>query len=124
MRITQLGEAVLRRKARRVARPDDPALRDLIQAMIRTMKRARGVGIAAPQVGKSLRLFVVASRPNPRYPNAPRMKPLVMINPQLLKRSNSTNLGWEGCLSIPEIRGRVPRYSTISVRYTTPAGTQ
>lgn len=121
-RITQLGEPVLRRKARAIPRPADPRLRVLIGHMIRTMRRAHGVGIAAPQVGKPLRLFIIASRPNPRYPKAPAMRPLAMINPQLLSHSKETVMGWEGCLSIPGLRGRVPRYRRVSVRYTTASG--
>jgi peptide deformylase len=90
--------------------------------MIRTMRKARGVGIAAPQVGKSLRLFIVASHPNPRYPKAPAMLPLPMINPELLWHSKETVTEWEGCLSIPGLRGQVPRYRRIKVRYVTANG--
>ncbi|MEO8893341.1 MAG: peptide deformylase, partial [Coleofasciculaceae cyanobacterium] len=70
------------------------------------------------------RLFIVASRPNPRYPNAPLMAPTAMINPQIIAHSTEIVNGWEGCLSIPGIRGLVPRYQAIEVEYTTRNGKQ
>lgn len=76
------------------------------------------MGIAAPQVGESVRLFIVASHPNPRYPNAPQMSPTAMINSRIVDHSPETEKGWEGCLSVPGIRGLVPRYTTIQVEYT------
>jgi peptide deformylase len=83
-----------------------------------TVVKANGVGIAAPQVAKSVRLFIVASRPNPRYPNAPEMEPTAMINPIIIAHSSEVVKGWEGCLSVPGIRGLVPRYQAITVEYT------
>ena len=122
MTLTQLGHPVLRRKAKPVRRVGDRQLQTLIKKMMQDMRRARGVGIAAPQVGKSLRLFIVASRPNPRYPSAPNMKPLAMINPRLLAHSRTTHTAWEGCLSIPGIRGQVPRYNKIQIQYISESG--
>lgn len=90
--------------------------------MIETMRKAKGVGIAAPQVGKSTRLFIVAPQPSVRYPHAPSMKPIPMINPRLIKHSRATNTSWEGCLSIPGIRGKVPRYNSIRIAFISPDG--
>jgi peptide deformylase len=120
--IAQLGQPVLREPARPVVDPADPAVQALIDDLLVTMADADGVGIAAPQVFEPLALFVVASRPNPRYPQAPAMTPTVMINPEIVWASNETDKGWEGCLSIPGLRGLVSRYRRIGVRYLTRTG--
>jgi peptide deformylase len=120
--IAQLGRPVLREIARPVADPADPALQALIDDMLATVAEANGVGIAAPQVFESLALFLIASRPNPRYPHAPALAPTAVLNPQLLWVSDDTEKGWEGCLSIPGLRGLVPRHSRIGVRYLTRSG--
>src|SRR5579863_9766147 len=99
--ISRLGKPVLRGKAKPVPQRGDPRLARLVTDMIATMHHARGVGIAAPQVGVPLRVFVVAPRPSVRYPHAPFMKPLAMINPCLISHSKSMKTDWEGCLSIP-----------------------
>jgi peptide deformylase len=122
MIITQLGQPVLRQVAKPLSKMRRRELTSLIQAMIKTMYKARGVGIAAPQVGKSLRLFIIASRPNARYPGVPAMKPLAMINPQMVAHSKATNVLVEGCLSVPGIRGKVRRYNQVRVRFSTPTG--
>ena len=83
-RITQLGEPVLRRKAKPVRKIRRAALKALVRNMIATMRKAKGVGIAAPQIGKSLRLFIVAPEPSVRYPHAPRLVPIPMINPVII----------------------------------------
>jgi peptide deformylase len=89
----------------------------LADDLLVTLEASGGVGIAAPQVFESLRLIVVASRPNPRYPKAPLMAPLVMANPELLWSSPEVEEGWEGCLSIPGLRGLVPRFGRVGLRY-------
>ena len=116
--ITQLGEPVLRRVSKPLSLPLSKSHHRLIDDMMRTMKKAKGVGIAAPQVGVGLRLFIVAPEPSARYPNAPRMAPVVMINPKLVKHSKKRVTDWEGCLSIPGLRARVPRYQTIEIDFT------
>jgi len=116
--ITQLGEPVLRKVSRPVRSATSPAIRRLVADMIVTMKKAKGVGIAAPQVGVGRRLFVVAPQPSARYPHAPTMAPVAMINPRLVSHSKETVTGWEGCLSIPGLRGRVPRYKTVDIEFT------
>jgi peptide deformylase len=122
----ELGNPILRRVAevipvnRDLPTPPlpDPQIQALINELILTVQQTNGVGIAAPQVGKSVRLFIVASRPNLRYPHAPEMSPTAMINPRILTHSSETEKGWEGCLSVPGIRGLVPRHTTIQVEYT------
>jgi peptide deformylase len=118
MKITHLGRPVLRMKAKPVAKPTSLQTKSLIQEMIKTMRKARGVGIAAPQVDKSLRLFIVAPEPSRRYPHSPSIPPIAMINPQLTAASKKMNTDWEGCLSVPGIRGRVPRHNEIQIEFT------
>ena len=116
--IIQLGDPILRQKATLVENIKDERIQKLIDDLTATVAQANGVGIAAPQVAESCRLFIVASRPNPRYPNAPEMEPTAMINPKILASSTEIIKGWEGCLSIPGIRGLVPRSQAIEVEYT------
>jgi peptide deformylase len=116
--ITQLGNPVLRRSSKTVPLPLSKAHDRLIDDMIATMKRAKGVGIAAPQVGIGLRLFIVAPEPSVRYPKAPKMAPVAMINPVMVRHSKKMVTDWEGCLSVPGLRGRVPRYHAIDIEFT------
>jgi peptide deformylase len=118
LQIIQLGDPILRSPAQVIDDIRDERIQKLIDDLIATVGQANGVGIAAPQVALSYRLFIVASHPNPRYPNAPSITPTPMINPQILAHSTEVVKGWEGCLSIPGIRGYVPRYQTIEVEYT------
>ena len=120
--IAQLGQPVLREPVRVIADPADPAVQALIDDMLATVADADGVGIAAPQVYEPLALFIVASRPNPRYPHAPEMTPTAMLNPEIVWTSAETETAWEGCLSIPGLRGLVPRHQRIGVRYLTRSG--
>lgn len=120
--IAQLGNPILRQQAQLIENVRDERPQRLINDLIATTAASNGVGIAAPQVCESYRLFIVASRPNPRYPNAPEMEPTAMINPRIIAHSTEVVKGWEGCLSIPGIRGLVPRYQAIEVEYTTRDG--
>ena len=122
--IIQLGHPVLRGVALPVSDPADPEIRVLVADLLATLASSQGVGIAAPQVGVGFRTIVVASRPNARYPQAPLMDPLVMHNPELLWASDGRVEGWEGCLSIPGIRGLVSRHQAIRVRYLAEDGQQ
>jgi peptide deformylase len=117
LEIARLGNPVLRKLAQPVSKVTTAEIQLLIDSLIATATAADGVGIAAPQVDRSYRLFIVASRPNPRYPNAPSMEPTAMINPRIISYSQEMVKGWEGCLSVPGIRGLVPRYQTIEVEY-------
>ncbi|WP_414585119.1 peptide deformylase [Scytonema sp. PCC 10023] len=116
--IIQLGDPILHQKATLVENINDQRIQKLIDDLMATVAQANGVGIAAPQVAESCRLFIVASRPNPRYPNAPSMEPTAMINPKIIASSTEIVKSWEGCLSIPGIRGLVPRSQAIEVEYT------
>ena len=122
--IAQLGQPVLRGMAGLITDPADPVVQALIDDMLVTVADANGVGIAAPQVYEPLSLFIVSSYPNPRYPHAPNMEPTAMINPEILWVSDEKENDWEGCLSIPGLRGLVPRHRRIGLRYLTRTGKQ
>ena len=117
LEIIQLGNPILRCQAQPVENFTDKKLQQLIDSLMETAASANGVGIAAPQVAQSYRLFIIASHPNPRYPHAPLMKPTAIINPKIVAHSDDTVKDWEGCLSVPGLRGLVPRYQTIEVEY-------
>jgi peptide deformylase len=116
--VIELGNPKLRQRSHPVLDRSSDRIQTLIDNLILTVTEANGVGIAAPQTGEGDRLFIVASRPNPRYPQAPAMTPTAMINPQIIAHGSATALGWEGCLSVPGLRGLVPRYTAITVEYT------
>lgn len=116
--VAELGHPVLRNQALKVEELNDPSIQSLIDDMLVTVSESNGVGIAAPQVYESLQIFIMASIPNPRYPNAPKIEPTAIINPEILWYSEEREKDWEGCLSVPGIRGLVPRHQEIRVRYT------
>ena len=120
--ISKIGSLILRRKSSIITNVDLPEVDRLIEDLITTADAANGVGIAAPQVAESIRLFIVASRPSPRYPHAPKMEPTAMINPEITCRSSEVVSGWEGCLSVPDLRGLVSRHQSIEVKYLTKHG--
>ncbi len=120
--IAELGNPILRCQAQSIEKVREPKILQLIDDLIATAELNNGVGIAAPQVSESYRLFIVASRPSIRYPQAPKMNPTAMINPTIISYSNEIVKDWEGCLSIPGLRGLVPRDRAIEVEYTTIAG--
>ncbi|MGF1538541.1 MAG: peptide deformylase [Elainellaceae cyanobacterium] len=113
----QLGNPILRQVAQCVQCVDKPEIQALIDKMLDVLQQSNGVGIASPQLGVSRRILVVASHPNPRYPYAPMMAPTPMINPELISYQGTPEKDWEGCLSVPDQRGLVPRYPTIEVSY-------
>lgn len=110
-----MGHPVLRRKARALDKKEirDAAVQKLIDDMIDTMVEYHGVGLAAPQVHESLRIFVAALDAGDEGAEA---EPLALINPEITVLGGETVEDWEGCLSIPDIRGRVPRAKEIKVR--------
>lgn len=122
--VAQRGETILTLTAAKVTASElnSDWLNQLALAMQATMMQRNGVGIAAPQVYVSKRIIIVASRANPRYPDAPEMDAVVMVNPEILEKSDTTILGEEGCLSVPDERGLVTRAETIKVRYLTLQG--
>lgn len=122
--VAQRGEGILTLKAATVANSEFNSdwLTALASAMQATMLARNGVGIAAPQVYVSKRVIIVASRANLRYPDAPDMPAVVMVNPEILEKSDNTILGEEGCLSVPDERGMVARAEMVKVRYFTLEG--
>ena len=117
LEIAQVGNPILRQQAQLVQDLTDQKLQQLMDTLLTTARDANGVGIAAPQVSQSYRLFVVCSHPNPRYPDAPMIDPTIMINPRIISHNDEIVKGWEGCLSVPGVRGLVPRYKVITVEY-------
>lgn len=115
--IALLGNPIIRQKCEYVQNISNSDTQTLIDNMFHTMEHAGGMGIAAPQVHASQRIVILASKPNKRYPYAPNMVPTEMINPEIIWASEETEKGWEGCLTIPGIRGLVPRHTKIQVRY-------
>ncbi len=122
LEIAELGHPILREMAAQVKNLEDEEIQNFIDNLITTAIEANGVGIAAPQVYESKRIFIISSRPNERYPNAPEMEPTAIINPEILSFSEEKEKDWEGCLSIPGIRGLVPRHKSIRVKYLTRDG--
>ena len=117
LQIAQLGNPILRKKAKRVVDIKSPQIQELVHHLLATVSDNDGVGIAAPQVYQSLQIFIIASRPNKRYPKAPYMKPTPIINPKIIAVSKTINKDWEGCLSVPGLRGLISRYNAIIVEY-------
>lgn len=120
--IMLLGNPVLRCAAEEVTNIADSNIQKLIDSLLYTVKVAGGMGLAAPQVGELKHIMVMCSRPNSRYPQAPVMDETVMLNPTIIWKSKEMIKDWEGCLSLPLIRGYVPRCESIQVEYFTRDG--
>ena len=120
LKVARMGHPVLRTRARALepAEIRSPRIQKLIDDMFETMREYQGVGLAAPQVHESLRLFVAGFAPKDEEPDEEheRIPLIVLINPEITPIGSGTVEDWEGCLSIPDIRGRVPRAREISVR--------
>jgi peptide deformylase len=114
--ILKMGDPRLLRMARPVQHFDTPELHALIADMFDTMRAANGAGLAAPQIGIDLALVIFGFRRNDRYPDAPAVPETVLINPIITPLDATEEEGWEGCLSVPGLRGIVPRHARI--RYT------
>jgi len=114
--ILKMGDPRLLRIAPPVQAFDTPELHALIADMFETMAHAQGAGLAAPQIGIDLQLVIFGFKSNVRYPEAPPVPPTVLINPVITPLSDELIDGWEGCLSVPGLRGVVPRFARI--RYT------
>jgi peptide deformylase len=114
--ILKMGDPRLLRIAKPVERFDTPEMRELIADMFETMKHANGAGLAAPQIGVDLQLVIYGYDSNVRYPEAPPVPKTVLINPVITPLDDVEVDGWEGCLSVPGLRGVVPRWERI--RYT------
>jgi peptide deformylase len=113
LKVARMGHPVLRERARPVDKSEltDPLLQKLIDDMVETMHEYHGVGLAAPQVHEGLRLFVAVLDDDPDSES----DATVIINPEIIPNASDTREGWEGCLSIPDIRGMVPRFTDITV---------
>jgi peptide deformylase len=118
LKIAQMGNPVLRH-------PTDPVpvksitsavLQNFIDDLIATMREYNGVGLAGPQVHESLQVVVIEVQENPRYPQVPPIPLTVLINPVVEPLNDEMEEDWEGCLSVPDIRGKVPRYREVRVR--------
>ena len=111
--VLRMGEPLLLEKALPITQFDTPELHALIADMQDTMAHMNGAGIAAPQIGVSLRVVIFGVGSNPRYPDAEQVPYTVLINPTLMPIGDAMDEGWEGCLSVPGMRGVVPRYSRL-----------
>jgi peptide deformylase len=120
--ILKMGDARLLRVAEPVTAFDTPALRTLIDDMFETMEAANGAGLAAPQIGVNLQLVIFGFSRNERYPDAPPVPRTVLINPVIEPLGDEVVDGWEGCLSVPGLRGVVPRFARIRYRGLDPQG--
>jgi peptide deformylase len=118
LKVARLGHPVLRQVAEPVP-PDQilsPAIQQFIDDMIETMHEYDGAGLAAPQVHVSKQIVIMEVGPNPGRPNAPSIPLTVYINPEIIPLTDEMEEDWEGCLSVPGLRGRVPRYTKIRLR--------
>jgi peptide deformylase len=111
--VRKMGDPILLQRAAEVDQFDTPELRALIQDMHDTMEAMDGAGIAAPQIGVSLRVVIFGVGKNPRYPDAEQVPYTVLINPKLTPLGSEMEDGWEGCLSVPGLRGIVPRHARL-----------
>ena len=114
--VLKMGDPRLYRKAEAVTEFNTPALDRLIEDMFDTMEERHGAGLAAPQIGVSLRVAIFGVQANPRYPQAEAVPTTILINPVLRPIGGEMEEGWEGCLSVPGLRGLVSRYRQL--RYT------
>ncbi|MCV2370173.1 peptide deformylase [Roseateles oligotrophus] len=111
--ILKMGDPRLLRVAQPVTEFGTPELKALIADMFETMKAANGAGLAAPQIGVDLQLVIFGFQSNERYPEAPPVPPTVLINPVITPLSDALVEGWEGCLSVPGLRGVVERFERL-----------
>ncbi|MBB3122251.1 peptide deformylase [Pseudoduganella violacea] len=111
--ILKMGDPLLSRVADPIREFNTPALHGLIADMFDTMHAADGAGLAAPQIGVSLQLVIFGFKSNQRYPDAPQVPETVLINPVLTPLGDEQEEGFEGCLSVPGLRGSVPRYTRL-----------
>lgn len=114
--VLKMGHPLLMQVAARVERLDSRELADLVADMNDTMRAMNGAGLAAPQIGVSLRVVIFEVQHNPRYPQAEAVPYTVLVNPELTPLGDEMEDGWEGCLSVPGLRGRVPRYRHLRYR--------
>jgi peptide deformylase len=118
LKVARLGHPILRKIAEPVSLEQitTPAVQQFIDDLIETMYEYDGAGLAAPQVHVSQQIVVMEVSQNPRYPQAPAIPLTVYVNPEITPLTESMDEDWEGCLSVPGLRGRVPRYTKIRLR--------
>lgn len=124
LKVARLGHPVLRSASQPLTSQeiDSREVQDLIDNMIETMREYDGVGLAAPQIHVSKQIAVIEVNANPRYPDMPKVPLTVLINPRITSRSKKIVENWEGCLSIPDLRGTVPRNASLVCEATDRAG--
>jgi peptide deformylase len=111
--VLRMGDPRLLEVSKPVETFDTPELHALLQDMDDTMRALNGAGIAAPQIGVLLRMVIFEVKENPRYPDAEQVPYTVLVNPVITPLSDAMEEGWEGCLSVPGMRGVVPRYTQL-----------
>ena len=118
LKVARLGHPVLRQVAEPVPREEirTPETQRLIDDMIETMREYDGAGLAANQVHTLRQIAVIEVQANPRYPDAPQIPLTVVINPVVTPLTEDMEEGWEGCLSVPDMRGMVPRYTSVHLK--------
>jgi peptide deformylase len=114
--VLRMGHPMLRERAKPVEQFGTPELQQLLQDMKDTMAAKNGAGLAAPQIGVGQRIVIFGVDKNPRYPDAEEVPFTVLVNPKLVMLTRQVEQDWEGCLSVPGMRGMVPRYTKL--RYT------
>ena len=124
--IVQIGHPTLRERAREVTGDElgSAELQRICDDLVETMRAANGAGLAAPQVDIPLRIFAVEVGDNPRYPYKPRLGLRVLVNPIVRPLGDETYQSYEGCLSIPDLRGLLPRATEVEVTYLDPGGNE
>jgi peptide deformylase len=120
--ILKMGDPRLLRTAQPVREFGTPELQALIADLFDTMEAAHGAGLAAPQIGVDLQVVIFGFTKNERYPDAPPVPRTVLVNPVITPLGDGEEEGWEGCLSVPGLRGVVPRWSRIRYRGFDPEG--
>lgn len=124
--LTEFGNPILRHRAKPVSLSylRTKEFKELEQQMINTMRKAQGVGLAAPQIGVPLRIAVMEMRKTPTRPDLEHRGPITIINPVIAKFGAKKEKGWEGCLSLDNVRGEVGRSASITVEYINSDGTK
>ncbi len=118
LKIARMGHPGIRQGTEPVSSEElhSQAIQRLIDDMVETMRDADGVGVAAPQVHVSKQIIAIEVSPeNPRYPNHPAVPLMVLLNPMIIDHAETMEEGWEGCLSVPDLRGLVPRWTRVTV---------
>jgi peptide deformylase len=114
--VLKMGDPRLLEVAQKVKKFSTPELDALIQDMHETMEALNGAGLAAPQIGAGLQVMIFGVKRNPRYPDAEEVPYTVLVNPELVPLTEEIEQDWEGCLSVPGLRGMVPRFTRLRYR--------